>query len=117
MQNLSVKYNVRVIKIYRAAGHGKVLIDAISGLAAKANWRVGIVTQDYWFQNSSLICDYLESLCDSQVSDTNLDAKTINEKRLNKESLKVRVCVSQHIFEYVPNETNVFTREHLCSYE
>ena len=99
MQILSDKYNVPIIKIHIAAGHGKGFIDVISRFAAKAVLQREIVTQDYWVQSSSEIYEYIESRCDSQMTDTNLNAKTINEKRLNKEGLKIRGCVSQHIFE------------------
>ena len=43
MMNLSNKYNVRIIRIYGAAGHGKGLIDAMSSFGIKA---IGIVIHD-----------------------------------------------------------------------
>lgn len=84
MQYLSDKYNIWIINIYRTTGHGKGLIDVISGFAVKSVLRRYIVTQDYRFQNSSEICEYLDSRCDNQMSDTNLDVKTMIGKQLNK---------------------------------
>ena len=82
MQNLSDKYKVWIKRICRATGYGKGLIDSISSFATKAVLRRDTITKDCWFQNSSKIFEYLESRCDSRMSDINLDAKTIDENRL-----------------------------------
>ena len=49
MMNLSNKYNVRIVCIYRAAGHGKRLLDAMSSFGVKAILRRDIVSHDCWF--------------------------------------------------------------------
>ena len=59
MINLSNKYNVRVIHIYRAAGHGKGLIDAVSSFGVKAILRRDIVSHDCWLESNNDICEYL----------------------------------------------------------
>ena len=41
-----VKYNVRIIRLYGAAGHGKGLIDAMSSFGVKSILRKDIVTGD-----------------------------------------------------------------------
>ena len=46
MMNISNKYNVRIIRIYGAAGHGKGLIDAMSSFGVKAILRRDIVSHD-----------------------------------------------------------------------
>ena len=117
MMNLSNKYNVQIIRIYGAAGHGKELIDAMPSFEVKAILRRDIVSHDCWFENSNDICEYLSSQCDSRMSYTNLDPKPIAEKRLNKEGHKIKGCMSQHIFEYVPNSNAVFNSENLCECE
>ena len=43
----------------------------------------------------------------------NIDAKIIDGKGLTKEGFKIKGCMFQHIFEYVPNSTTTFTREYL----
>ena len=59
MINLSNKYNVRVIRIYGAAGHGKGLIDALSSFGVKAILRRDIVSHDCWLESNNDICEYL----------------------------------------------------------
>ena len=51
------------------------------------------------------------------MSYTNLDLKSIDGKRLNKEGYKVKGCMSQHIFEYVSNSKTVYNSEYLCECE
>ena len=94
MMNLSNKYNVRITRIYEVAGHGKGLIDAMSSFGVKAILRRGIVSHDCWFESSNNICEFLSSRCDSRMSYTNLDPKSIDEKRRNKEGLKIKACMS-----------------------
>ena len=45
MQNLANKYNVTIVRIFGAAGHGKGLIDAMSSFGVKAILRRDIVTK------------------------------------------------------------------------
>ena len=51
------------------------------------------------------------------MSYTNLDPKLIDEKRQNKEGHKSNGCMSQHIFEYVPNPKTVYNSKYLCECE
>ena len=51
------------------------------------------------------------------MSYANLDPKSIDEKRQNKEGHKIKVYMSQHISEYVPNSKTVSNNEYLCEYE
>ena len=43
MQILSKNYNVKIIKIYGAAGHGKGLIDAMSSFEVKSILRRDVI--------------------------------------------------------------------------
>ena len=49
MRNLPDKYNVRIIRAYGAAGHGKGLTDAKTNFSAKPILRRDIATTDIWF--------------------------------------------------------------------
>ena len=44
------------------------------------------------------------------MSYTNLDPKSIDEKRHDKEGHKTKACMSQHTFECVPNSKQIFMR-------
>ena len=56
----------------------------------------------------------LSSRCDNRMSYTNLDPTSIDE---NQEGHKIKDCISQHIFEYVPNSKTVYNNEYLCECE
>ena len=51
------------------------------------------------------------------MSCKNLDPKSIDEKRQNKEGHKIKGCMSQHLFKYVPNSKTVYNIEYLCECE
>ena len=80
----------------------KGLIDAMSSFGVKAILIRDIVSHDCSFESSNDVCECLSSRCDSRMSHTNLNPKSIDEKRQNKEGHKIKVCMSQQIFEYVP---------------
>ena len=54
--------------------------------------------------------------CDSRMSYTNLDPKSIEEKRQSK-GHKIKRSMSQHVFEYVPNSKIVYNSQYLCECE
>ena len=112
--NLCNKYNVKIVTIYEAASHGKGLIDAKFSFGFKSNLRRDIVTDDFWIQNSSEICEYLSSRCDSRmlILTVNLNARKIDEKRSNK-GFKIKECMTQRISEYLPRSKTVYNREYL----
>ena len=64
----AIKNNVWIIGIYQVPGNGKVLTDAITSFGIKSSSRMGIVADDYWFQNRSEIREYLSSQCNSGMS-------------------------------------------------
>ena len=78
--------------------------------------RQDIVSHDCWFEKREDNCEYLSYRCGSRMSNTNLDPKSINEKR-QKKGHKIKDCMSKHIFEYVPNFKKVYNRKYLCECE
>ena len=56
------KYNVQIIRLYGAAGHGKGLIDAMSSFSVKLILRKDIVTGDVWYKNSEEMCLHLRKV-------------------------------------------------------
>ena len=89
----------------------------MSSFGVKAILKRDIVSHDCWFESSNDICEYLSSRCDSSMSYTNLDTKSIDEKRQNKEGHKIKGCMFQHIFECVPHSKTVYNSENLCECE
>ena len=68
MEQLADIYNVTVMRVYGAAGHGKSLIDAMSSFGVKNILRQSIITNDWWFENSLDICSHLTARCNQRMS-------------------------------------------------
>ena len=111
--NVCNKYNVRMIRTYGAADHGKGLIDVMFSFGVK---RKDIVTDDC-LKKSSEICEYFSSRCNSRISYVKLDARKTDEKRSNKKDFKIKGCMTQLIFEYLPHSKTVYNTEYLCKCE
>ena len=58
LQELADDFNLRIIRTYSAAGHGKGVIDAMSSFGAKNILRKDIVIHDVFFINSAEIVHY-----------------------------------------------------------
>ena len=56
MQALSNDYNVKITRIYGAAGHGKGLIDVMSSFGVKSILRRDVIGLDQWFADSKEMC-------------------------------------------------------------
>ena len=60
------------------------MIDTLSSFGVKAMLRQDIVSHHCWFEKREDICEYLSYRCGSRMSYTNLNPKSINEKRQKK---------------------------------
>ena len=75
-QKLADEFNLRIVRTYGAAGHGKGVIDAMSSYGAKNVLRHDIVTLDVLFKSSESIVDYL-AMKKPQFSYTNVPADKV----------------------------------------
>ena len=66
--SLAKKYNVHIIRIYGAAGHGKSMTDAMSSFGVKSILERDIIGLDVWFGDSYDICEYLDMRKDPRMS-------------------------------------------------
>ena len=51
------------------------------------------------------------------MSCVNLDARKLDEKRSNKEGFKIKGCMTEYIFEYLPHSKTVYNKRYLCKCE
>lgn len=112
--SLANKYDVRIIRLYGAAGHGKGLIDAMSAFGVKSILRRDIIGLDVWFVDSQAIRDYLDIRKDPRMSYTVVSQKQVDKKRMARVERKIDGCMAMHLFEYKPNENSVYMKEFLC---
>ena len=76
--SLAKKYNVRIIRIYGAAGHGKGVIDAMSSFGVKSILKRDIIGLDVWFGDSRDICEYLDMRKDPSMSYSVIDQAAVD---------------------------------------
>ena len=55
--------NVKVILYYGVKGHGKGLVDSMSSFGVEEPLRREIINEDFWYQNSYEIVQYLKTKC------------------------------------------------------
>ena len=112
-QQLPNEFNLRIIRTYGAAGHGKGVIDAMSSFGVKNVLRHDIVTQDVFFNTSEEIYDYL-TIKNTNYYYENISAEILAKKRGGKKvSKEIPNCMKQHLMVFAPN-TDVKTKEYLC---
>ena len=77
MQNLSDTYNLKIIRIFGAAG----LIDAMSNFGSESILRRDIVAFDMWFANNKEICSYLTDKTDERMPYSVVDPVSVDASR------------------------------------
>ena len=100
MQILSKNYNVKIIKIYGAAGHEKGLIDAMSSFEVKSVLRRDVIGLDQWFADSKEKCQYLRLKIEERMVYSNIDPKFIDKRRSEKKEIKTKGRMLGHLFVY-----------------
>ena len=113
-QKLADEFNLRIIRTYGAAGHGKGVIDAMSSFGAKNILRHDIVTLDAFFNSSESIVDYLAKK-KPQFSYTNVPAHKVALQRfkLKQDPLEIKDCMKQHLFIFEKGKY-ILLKEYLC---
>lgn len=114
LQALADEFNLRIIRTYGAAGHGKGAIDAMSSFGVKNILRKDIVTYDVFFNNADAMVDYLKSK-NPQYYYEIISAKNVVLERQRKSAQPIEIpgCMKQHLMIYKPNEP-IFCKEYLC---
>ena len=114
------EYNVCIIRLYGAAGHGKGLIDATSSFGVKSILRKDIVANDLWYRNSEEMCLHLREVqperthTDRSRIYQHIDPVKIDAKRMKMPQLPIPGCMKQHLFDYKPGREEVLCQEYLC---
>ena len=113
-QKLADDFNLRIIRTYGAAGHGKGVIDAMSSFGSKNILRQDIVTLNVFSNSSEIIVDYLAKK-KPQFSFTNVPAGKVALQRfkLKQDPLEIEDCMKQHLFIFEKGK-DVLLKEHLC---
>ena len=113
LQSLDDEFNLRIIRTYGAAGHGKGAVDTMSSFAVKTILRKDIVTHDVFFNNSCDMAEYLASK-NPQYCDNTIPVESVVHARQKKCSpIELHGCMKQHLIISKPNE-KYLCKEYLC---
>ena len=96
-------------------GHGKGLVDAMSGFGVKGPIRRAVVTKNLSFTTAEDIYNYLYNLfeIDEQKEHYLVTAETIHSKRSN-DKLEIDGCIPLHMFCYSP-DGSIQLKRRICS--
>ena len=100
LNKLASEFNLRIIRTYGAAGHGKGAIDGMSSFGVKNVLRKDIVNHNVFFNKSEEVVDYLEIKC-PHFSYTHLLSDDVVKSRIkNNESMIIKDCMKQHLMAF-----------------
>ena len=110
LQKLANEFNVRIIRTYGAAGHGRGTIDAMSSFGVKNVFRRDIVTHDIFLDTREEIVDYLH-IKNPQFYYAHIDAEYLSRQKRDYmehvEPIEIAGCMKQHMFLYTPNSKDI----------
>ena len=95
-KQLASEKGISVICYYGVSGHGKGLVDAMSGFGAKGPLRKAVVTQDLHYDCASNIVSFLKDpfINDNQKQHFELESKEIQS--VTTIDIKIKDCRKQH---------------------
>ena len=117
VQTLPNDYNVKIIRIYGGAGHGKGFIDSMSTFGVKSIVRRDVVGLDHWFADSKEMCQYLRFRNNERMVYSKTDPKFVDKRRSEKKEIEIKGCKLGHLFLYESNSRKILMNEYLCDCE
>ena len=113
----AIKLQKVIIIYYGVSGHGKGLVDAMSGFGVKGPLRKAVITENFSYSSAEDIYQYLVNLFrndDSKVYKL-LSPEEIASKTLKDHApFKIKGCQSMHMIAFHPDGA-VYTKTNICS--
>ena len=101
----------RKIVYYGVQGHGKGLVDSMSGFGVKTPLRNAIITDDFFFSSTKQLHEYL--LQNHKKDDREYFHLDIIHRIDEREELKIKNCMKQHMIVYSP-DGSIEVKENIC---
>ena len=112
-RELAKKLNKTFIIYYGASGHGKGLVDAMSGFGVKTPMRKAIITDNFFYNKSQLLHEWLlKQKFKSNREYIHFEPFQRTPKK-QWEKLPIAGCQKQHIFVYFPDGSLQY-KENMC---
>ena len=111
---LAADRGVPVVWYYGTSGHGKGLVDAISGFKVKGSLRKAIVTEDLFYDHANDSLTYLNSQFseDSTKMHYKITSEEINS--ITSSAVIIKDVRKQHIIAFYP-DGRIYVKENICS--
>lgn len=111
---LAAERGAPVVWCYGVSGHGKGLVNAMSGFGVKGPLRKAVVTEDLFYDNANDILIYLNS--QFSRDSTKMHCK-INSEEINSvisSAVMIKDVRKQHIIAFYP-DGRIYVKENICS--
>lgn len=115
--SLATRLQKPVLTYYGASGHGKGLVDAMSGFGVKGPIRKAVITENFHYNSAEDIHAYLIDLFqgDSNKHHFLLPVESIAQNR-QESHLKIKNCMKYHMIVYFP-DGSIQSKVNICSCE
>ena len=116
-KQLSIKLEKPIILHYGVNGHGRGLVDAMSGFGVKSPLRRAIVTDDFMFNSAQELENFLKEhfMNDDRKSYVTIPSEDLVEERKNRgKGIKIKGCLKSRMISFFP-EGQILSKRHLCS--
>ena len=112
--SLAKKLNKTISVYYGVSGHGKNLVDAMSGFGIKGPIRRAAVTKNFLFTTAEDIYSYLYNLfeIDEKKEHYLVTAETIHSK-ISNDKLKIDGCIPLRMFCHSP-DGSIQLKQRIC---
>lgn len=113
--DLSKEIGKPVILYYGVNGHGRGLVDAMSGFGVKSPLRRKIVTEDFFFETADELCEFLQETFSDDDTKTYTTISTVNLQKLRRKTNGVPIdgCQKARMIALLPDGTFQL-RQRLC---
>ena len=113
-KELAMEKGFPVIAYFGASGHGKGLVDAMSGFGVKGPLRRAVVTQDLHYDSASDIVSFLSDLFRDDINKIYYELTVSEIDKVTKSVLKIKDIMKQHMISFFPDGF-VQMKINLCS--
>lgn len=113
-KDLAVKIGFPIIWYYGVSGHGKGLVDAISGFGVKGPLRKAVVTEDFHYDHANDILNYLNSFFSQDSTKKHYELTSDEIYSVPGSAIQIKDVRKQHIILFFP-DGNILVKLNICS--
>ena len=111
-RRLAMKYKKTFVHYYGVKGHGKGLVDAMSGFGLKTPLKKAIVTHDVFYDTAEKICNFISE--EMKEDDTKVYECLVIPSGPPEESIEIPGSQKLHMISYFANG-EIQVKEEICS--